>query len=191
MKKMYCFVNYGNNIDIDTRNAQLMYLRYVAELTPSQIANYVNLAYNTIRNYIYKLGNEFIELGKKLFTQREPSRIEWECEKIDNKTPCAYILETYNEIGQLQYLKVGKTIQMQTRLKSHTKDYYKIKVKKIYPFKYEDTAFIMESVLRLTYNLKYASKFVKNDRFEEISYNATEIETNDLIKKMLEILKNY
>ena len=70
--KYYCYDNYSK--DLHLRNLQIVYLYYIEDLKPSQIAEIVGLAPSTVTNYRNKY-YEMLNEAEEMFTSTTPKKI--------------------------------------------------------------------------------------------------------------------
>ena len=141
------------------------------------------MAVSTIETYIKK----FINL-----LERAIARFEKIVKKFVKK-PATYIVEFYKdkELTDFAVLKVGTTERsFNVREKELVKSYKNLfpSLKKIYFFEEEDDALIFESALRKFYKKKPNSKFIRNDRFENIRFDEKELEESEELQKQLKML---
>ena len=198
MKKYYCYDNYSK--DLKMRNLQIVYLYYVEDLKPSQIAQIVGLAASTVTSYRYKY-EEYLNEAEELFTSTAPRKnydIEHDYANrifADSKnTNKFYLLKISNLMtGELITSKIGTTRQpINTRVSRIYKDYEKIyncpvhiEIKRVYDCR-QITPICFESFFRFEYILQYGEHYVENDRFEnmEFDYEKADKLYTSLIKRI-------
>lgn len=183
--------------NIEIRNAQIVYLKEVLQWSYEKIADFVGLAKSTIATYCRKFSNllekakewfgEQKEKIKEIFTKEE-NNIIFECEH--HKGECAYIIEYFDKNKNFTFLKIGKTNDINRRIKEHIREYRKInikyaEVKKIFYAEDEEDALTIENCLRKHYKKIDNCGFIKNDRFSNVFFNEKELlEDKECMKKI-------
>ena len=183
--KYYCYDNYS--ADLSMRNLQIVYLYYVEDLKPSQIAEIVGLATTTVTNYRTKYSDKIGE-AEELFTSTPPKKsydIDYDysnrifADTVD--TNKFYLLEVVKlGTNELICSKIGTTTRkLKTRITEIYKDYsekygnIQINIKRVYNCE-DIVPEAFESHFRALYIIKYGKRFVKNDRFMDIEFDYKE-----------------
>lgn len=181
--KYYCYDNYS--MDLHLRNLQIVYLYYVEDLKPSQIAEIVGLAASTITNYRNKYFDKLNE-AEETFTNVAPKK-NYDVEHnyanrlfADTKdTNKFYLLKISNLLtGELITSKIGTTTRkINSRIREISREYEKkyncpinIEIKRVYDCG-KITPICFESYFRFEYILQYGEHYVENDRFEDVDFD--------------------
>jgi hypothetical protein len=167
---------------------QIIYLRYRCNKTPKEIEPFVDYAYSTIKNYIYKFQNLLAESIGMFYHERKIS--EWTGD-IKNEPPGekCYFMQFFDDKGKFLFVKIGKTKDAVSIRARHLYNQYSTPVGKINILAVFPSGGIhgegMESYCRAMFMLKYSKYFIKNDRF---SYN---IPVEEYKKYCQEYLKKF
>lgn len=169
---------YNENLTVEEKRAQVVYLRYEEELEPRQIADITHYAVSTVRNYCREFVN-LLDKARQWFSKTikkvkaclipRIDRISSQVE-IRDCTPCAYVVALKDESQDIIWTKVGKVGEQGIieRCKQHLTYYKKygimyIEILQLYYAENEDDALTMENELRKAY--KESFEFVPKDRF--------------------------
>lgn len=176
------------NTNLEIRNEAIVYASNRLNYKNSKIAKITSLAVSTIRTYVKK----FFYLLEKAIERFEKIIVKYLVR------PTTYIIEFYADEERTKplFLKIGKTVNLNQRLKSLKNGYkksYNIEmvypvVKKVYQFEEEDDALTFENELRKFYKSKKNATYIKNDRFLNISFDEKELKENARLNKALDFL---
>lgn len=147
---------------------QIIYLRYRCHKTPKEIEPFVDYAYSTIKNYIYKYQNLLEKALCMFYHERklEESTGDIKNEPVGEK---CYFLRFFDEKGKFLFVKIGKTKDpLNTRIR-HLYNQYSMPIGKIEALAVFPSGGIhgegMESYCRAMFMIKYSKYFILNDRF--------------------------
>ena len=124
--KKYIWTHNPYNRECERPYHQIVYLRYIDGLTPSQIAKYTHYALSTIRSYMYKYTN-LLEEAKAYFQIIKELTIHPMIENpygynLHTKDNYFYLIKFYDEEENFLMSKVGTTDRtLSTRLTEHFK----------------------------------------------------------------------
>jgi len=176
------------NTNLEIRNEAIVYASNRLNYRNSKIAQITSLAVSTVRAYVKK----FFYLLEKAIERFEKIIVKYLVR------PTTYIIEFYADEERTKplFLKIGKTVNLNQRLKSLKNGYkksYNIEmvypvVKKVYQFEEEDDALTFENELRKFYKAKKNATYIKNDRFLNISFDEKELKENVRLNKALDFL---
>lgn len=176
------------NTNLEIRNEAIVYASNRLNYKNSKIAQITSLAVSTIRTYVKK----FFYLLEKAIERFEKIIVKYLVR------PTTYIIEFYADEERTKplFLKIGKTVNLNQRLKSLKNGYkksYNIEmvypvVKKVYQFEEEDDALTFENELRKFYKAKKNVTYIKNDRFLNVSFDEKELKENARLNKALDFL---
>ena len=176
------------NTNLEIRNEAIVYASNRLNYRNSKIAKITSLAVSTIRTYVKK----FFYLLEKAIERFEKIIVKYLVK------PTTYIIEFYADEERTKplFLKIGKTVNLNQRLKSLKNGYkksYNIEmvypvVKKVYQFEEEDDALTFENELRKFYKAKKNATYIKNDRFLNVSFDEKELKENARLNKALDFL---
>lgn len=174
--------------NLEIRNEAIVYASKKLNYRNSKIAKLTQLATSTIRAYVKK----FINLLQKAIERFEKIIVKYIVR------PTTYIIMFYEDAEKTKplFLKIGKTTNLNNRHKALV-NYYKksydlnnvyCDVKKIYQFEEEDDALTFENELRKFYKAKENSIYIKNDRFENVEFDETELKEDKRLNTFLNLL---
>lgn len=193
--------------DLEVRNAQIVYLAKECNMKAEEIANYVDLAINTIKTYIRKFAGLlekakqwFGEQGKKIITKVKEKCNVTSLVTFENCTPkvgnCAYIIEYFDSKHNFVFLKVGMTNNIKRRINEHLRDYTKkgfdttyAVVKELHFAEDEEDALTLENLYRKHYKSITNNGFIKKDRFTFVRYNKEDLQNDKELQTRVQMFE--
>lgn len=165
--------------DIRVAHAQVVYLAEVIKMNYTKIAEITGYAISTCRNYARKYF-DLLEWAKEIFTGKirqvfnlkTKGSVVYECAKIADGVPTAYLTEIYNG-EKFLFTKIGFSAHVPERMKRHAnnKKYGEgntVIVKHCFVFDDKEQALSMENCLRKFFKERNnCADYVKQDRFTE------------------------